>query len=149
MSCPRFGLLATKASAAARSGFAPARDAELMRWTFAAAGWSVFYGSLAIAVATGCWVVSVMKGPPRHADRLADLLEVEGMDDTLAAELARHGIVTREDLAEQAIDDLVEIPPRRQRQAAEDAPPAAQRRDGHRRRVAAAAGCADQNHRSE
>jgi len=40
----------------------------------------------------------------------ADLLEVEGMDGTLAAELARHGIVTREDLAEQAIDDLAEIP---------------------------------------
>jgi len=38
----------------------------------------------------------------------ADLLEVEGMDDTMAAELARH--VTREDLAEQAIDDLAEIP---------------------------------------
>ena len=32
------------------------------------------------------------------------------MDEELAAELARHGIVTREDLAEQAIDDLVEIP---------------------------------------
>ena len=30
----------------------------------------------------------------------ADLLEVEGMDDALAAELARHGIVTREDLAD-------------------------------------------------
>ncbi|MDH4105381.1 MAG: transcription termination factor NusA [Gammaproteobacteria bacterium] len=44
------------------------------------------------------------------ASPAADLLEVEGMDDTLAAELARHGIVTREDLAEQAIDDLVEIP---------------------------------------
>ena len=40
----------------------------------------------------------------------ADLLELEGMDGVLAAELARHGIVTREDLAEQAIDDLVEIP---------------------------------------
>jgi N utilization substance protein A len=39
----------------------------------------------------------------------ADLLEVEGMDDELAAELARHGIVTREDLAEQAVDDLLEI----------------------------------------
>jgi len=39
-----------------------------------------------------------------------DLLEVEGMDPALAAELARHGIVTREDLAEQAIDDLVDIP---------------------------------------
>ena len=44
------------------------------------------------------------------ASPAADLLEVEGLDDTLAAELARHGIVTREDLAEQAIDDLVEIP---------------------------------------
>ncbi len=40
----------------------------------------------------------------------ADLLEIEGMDGTLAAELARHGIVTREDLAEQAIDDLAGIP---------------------------------------
>jgi N utilization substance protein A len=44
------------------------------------------------------------------ASPAADLLEVDGMDDSLAAELARHGIVTREDLAEQAIDDLVEIP---------------------------------------
>jgi len=40
----------------------------------------------------------------------ADLLEVEGMDGKLATELARHGIVTREDLAEQAVDDLAEIP---------------------------------------
>jgi N utilization substance protein A len=39
-----------------------------------------------------------------------DLLEVEGMDEDLAGELARHGIVTREDLAEQSIDELAEIP---------------------------------------
>jgi N utilization substance protein A len=39
-----------------------------------------------------------------------DLLEVDGMDPALAAELARHGIVTREDLAEQAVDDLADIP---------------------------------------
>jgi N utilization substance protein A len=39
-----------------------------------------------------------------------DLLEVEGMDDDLAGELARHGVVTREDLAEQSVDDLAEIP---------------------------------------
>jgi len=39
-----------------------------------------------------------------------DLLEVEGMDEELAAELARHGVLTREDLAEQAVDDLAEIP---------------------------------------
>src|SRR4051794_38692240 len=38
-----------------------------------------------------------------------DLLELEGMDDQLAAELARHGIATREDLAEQAVDDLTDI----------------------------------------
>jgi len=38
-----------------------------------------------------------------------DLLEVEGMDEHLAAQLAGRGIVTREDLAEQAVDDLTEI----------------------------------------
>jgi len=38
-----------------------------------------------------------------------DLLDVEGMDEGLAGELARHGIVTREDLAEQSVDDLGEI----------------------------------------
>ena len=40
----------------------------------------------------------------------ADLLDVEGMDAELAARLAGRGIVTREDLAEQAVDDLTEIP---------------------------------------
>jgi transcription termination/antitermination protein NusA len=38
-----------------------------------------------------------------------DLLQVEGMDESLAATLASRGIVTREDLADQAIDDLTEI----------------------------------------
>ena len=38
-----------------------------------------------------------------------DLLQVEGMDEGLALRLASRGIVTREDLAEQAIDDLLEI----------------------------------------
>ena len=38
-----------------------------------------------------------------------DLLQVDGMDEGLALQLASHGIVTREDLAEQAIDDLLEI----------------------------------------
>jgi transcription termination/antitermination protein NusA len=38
-----------------------------------------------------------------------DLLEVEGMDEALARALAAKGVVTREDLAEQAIDDLLEI----------------------------------------
>ncbi|GMQ96635.1 MAG: transcription termination factor NusA [Gammaproteobacteria bacterium] len=37
-----------------------------------------------------------------------DLLELEGMDNDLAYQLASHGIVTREDLAEQAVIDLTE-----------------------------------------
>ena len=43
------------------------------------------------------------------AEPAEDLLQVEGMDDELAAVLASRGIVTREDLAEQAIDDLTDI----------------------------------------
>lgn len=38
-----------------------------------------------------------------------DLLSVEGMDPDLAYKLARHGVVTREDLAEQSVDELVEL----------------------------------------
>lgn len=38
-----------------------------------------------------------------------DLLEMEGMDKKTAYILANHGVVTREDLAEQSIDDLLEI----------------------------------------
>ncbi|HEX4045616.1 MAG TPA: transcription termination factor NusA [Gammaproteobacteria bacterium] len=38
-----------------------------------------------------------------------DLLEMEGMDKELAYKLASHGVVTREDLAEQSIDDLLDI----------------------------------------
>ncbi|PZN30561.1 MAG: transcription termination/antitermination protein NusA [Proteobacteria bacterium] len=43
------------------------------------------------------------------AEPSPDLLEVDGMDQDLARMLAAKGIVTREDLAEQAIDDLIEI----------------------------------------
>lgn len=39
----------------------------------------------------------------------ADLLEMEGMDKHTAYILASHGVVTREDLAEQSVDDLLEI----------------------------------------
>jgi N utilization substance protein A len=39
----------------------------------------------------------------------ADLLELEGMDKGLAYTLASKGVVTREDLAELATDDLLEI----------------------------------------
>lgn len=38
-----------------------------------------------------------------------DLLNMEGMDRELAVTLASNGIVTMEDLAEQAVDDLLEI----------------------------------------
>ena len=38
-----------------------------------------------------------------------DLLSLEGMDKELAFELASRGIVTREELAEQAVGDLEEI----------------------------------------
>lgn len=38
-----------------------------------------------------------------------DLLEMAGMDKRLAYQLAKIGIVTMEDLAEQAVDDLLEI----------------------------------------
>jgi transcription termination/antitermination protein NusA len=43
------------------------------------------------------------------AEPAQDLLDLDGMDKELAQVLASKGIVTREDLAEQAIDDLIEI----------------------------------------
>lgn len=45
-------------------------------------------------------------GKPRPAD---DLLEMDGMDDELAAALAAAGILSMEDLAEQAVDDLLDV----------------------------------------
>jgi N utilization substance protein A len=44
-----------------------------------------------------------------QAEPAEDLLALEGMDKGLALELASRGVVTREDLAEQAVDDLSEI----------------------------------------
>lgn len=38
-----------------------------------------------------------------------DLLNLDGMDRELAFTLAKHGIVSREDLAEQAVDEVVEV----------------------------------------
>lgn len=38
-----------------------------------------------------------------------DLLDLEGMDQELAQRLAGRGIVTQEDLAEQAVDDLLDV----------------------------------------
>jgi N utilization substance protein A len=44
-----------------------------------------------------------------QAEPAEDLLSLEGMDKARALELASRGVVTREDLAEQAVDDLSEI----------------------------------------
>ena len=38
-----------------------------------------------------------------------DLLNMEGMDDTLALAMAKKGIVNMENLAEQSIDELMDI----------------------------------------
>ena len=46
----------------------------------------------------------VLDGEPTQ-----DLLEMEGMDEPLAYKLARNGIVTMDDLAEQSVDELVEL----------------------------------------
>lgn len=43
------------------------------------------------------------------AEPAKDLLELDGMDPELALTLASRGIVTQEDLAEQALDDLLDI----------------------------------------
>ena len=45
----------------------------------------------------------------QHKEPAEDLLTMEGMDRDLAYRFAGHGIVTMEDLAEQAVDDLLEI----------------------------------------
>jgi N utilization substance protein A len=39
-----------------------------------------------------------------------DLLNMEGMDSELAKELAKQGIITMDDLAEQSVDDLLKFP---------------------------------------
>lgn len=44
-----------------------------------------------------------------NAEPAADLLEIEGMNRELAYQLARRGIITREDLAEQAVDDICDV----------------------------------------
>ena len=44
-----------------------------------------------------------------EAEPAEDLLSLDGMDKELAYDLASRGVVTREDLAEQAVDDLGDI----------------------------------------
>lgn len=48
-----------------------------------------------------------------------DLLAMEGMDDELAAKLAEKGIVTMDDLAEQAVDDIADVEGLDEKRAAE------------------------------
>jgi N utilization substance protein A len=43
------------------------------------------------------------------AEPAEDLLEMDGMDTALAYELAGRGVITMEDLAEQAVDELMDI----------------------------------------
>ncbi len=49
----------------------------------------------------------------------ADLLAMEGMNEQLAHQLASRNIITMEDLAEQSVDDLLEIQAMDEKQAAE------------------------------
>lgn len=44
-----------------------------------------------------------------NVEPAVDLLEMEGMDKHTAYHLASHGVVTREALAEQSVDDLLEL----------------------------------------
>ncbi|MFQ5661468.1 MAG: transcription termination factor NusA [Gammaproteobacteria bacterium] len=44
-----------------------------------------------------------------NAEPAEDLLNLEGMDEALAYELAGRGVVTMEDLAEQSVDELLDI----------------------------------------
>ena len=44
-----------------------------------------------------------------HVEPAEDLLTMEGMDPTLAYKLTAKNIITMEDLAEQAVDDLMDI----------------------------------------
>ena len=44
-----------------------------------------------------------------EAEPAEDLLSLDGMDRALAFVLASRGVVTREDLAEQAVDELADI----------------------------------------
>lgn len=48
-----------------------------------------------------------------------DLLNMDGMDKTLAYQLAAKGIVTMEDLAEQSVEDLLDIEGMEEARAAE------------------------------
>jgi N utilization substance protein A len=52
---------------------------------------------------------AIAKEQALEVEPAADLLDMEGMDKDTAYQLASHGVVTREDLAEQSVDDLLEF----------------------------------------
>ena len=52
---------------------------------------------------------AIAKEQALEVEPAQDLLEMEGMDRELAYDLAQHGIVTRENLAEQSVDDLLDL----------------------------------------
>ena len=52
---------------------------------------------------------AISGGDEDSAEPAEDLLEMEGMTRDLAFELAARGVVTMEDLAEQAVDDIADI----------------------------------------
>jgi N utilization substance protein A len=53
------------------------------------------------------------------AEPADDLLNMDGMDKHLAFQMAAQGIITMEDLAEQSVDDLLDIEDMNEEKAAE------------------------------
>ena len=88
------------------------RDASIARWIALAGALAGFVVTLPLyfhfdAAASGMQFVERVEWIPRFD--IWYLLGVDGMDQDLAMTLASRGILTREDLAEQAVDDLLEI----------------------------------------
>jgi len=64
-------------------------------------------------------LAQALSGNSKKSQPAADLLAMDGMDATLAQRLADKGIITMEDLAEQAVDDLLGIEGLDEKKAAE------------------------------
>ena len=52
---------------------------------------------------------AIAKEQALEVEPASDLLDMDGMDKDTAYQLASHGVVTRENLAEQSVDDLLEF----------------------------------------
>lgn len=68
-----------------------------------------FDEELAEELRTRAQEVLAQRPSPAQAQPAEDLLNMEGMTEEFAMKLASHGIITMEDLAEQAVDDLLDI----------------------------------------